>query len=137
MSDQCTLGPDSQLLDASKIIFYNDPDNTTPLPPALPSLPVADNSHAPSCPGRTWNNTRMRQILQAEKEDDNRNPPVKRQANKTKKLPSTSTPLDNTDVEDEDFVSGRDVKLDSEDSEDSEDDVRIANEEVRMMILRC
>ncbi|KAK6981295.1 hypothetical protein R3P38DRAFT_3376237 [Favolaschia claudopus] len=32
-TDQCAVGPDGQLLDASKIVFYNDPDDANPLPP--------------------------------------------------------------------------------------------------------
>ncbi|KAJ6622351.1 hypothetical protein B0H10DRAFT_2214484 [Mycena sp. CBHHK59/15] len=32
-TDQCARGPDGELLDASKIKFYHDPDDDTPLPP--------------------------------------------------------------------------------------------------------
>ena len=31
-SDQCALAADGTLLDASKIVFYNDPDDDIPLP---------------------------------------------------------------------------------------------------------
>ena len=31
-SDQCAVAADGRLLDASEIIFYNDPDDDTPLP---------------------------------------------------------------------------------------------------------
>jgi hypothetical protein len=31
-SDQCAVGADGNLLDASAITFYNDPDDDTPLP---------------------------------------------------------------------------------------------------------
>ncbi|KAG1888799.1 hypothetical protein F4604DRAFT_1674418 [Suillus subluteus] len=34
MTDQCGLGADGTLLDASQIQWYNDPDDDTPLPPA-------------------------------------------------------------------------------------------------------
>ena len=35
-SDQCALRPDGKLLDASDIIWLNDPDNLTPIPPKSP-----------------------------------------------------------------------------------------------------
>ena len=37
--DNCAVGPDGQLLDASKITWYNDPDDDTPMAPTttLPS----------------------------------------------------------------------------------------------------
>jgi hypothetical protein len=37
-SDQCAVGPDGNLLPASGIVWYNDPADVTPLPPA-PSSP--------------------------------------------------------------------------------------------------
>jgi hypothetical protein len=33
LADQPALGPDGQLLDASKIIWYNDPDDSNPIQP--------------------------------------------------------------------------------------------------------
>jgi hypothetical protein len=33
MIEQCAVGANGQLLDASDIVFFNDPDDTTPLPP--------------------------------------------------------------------------------------------------------
>ena len=36
MNDQCTVGPDGQLLNASQIQIFNDPNDLTPLPPVLP-----------------------------------------------------------------------------------------------------
>ena len=33
MADQPAVGPDSQLLDASKIQWYNDPDDAQPIQP--------------------------------------------------------------------------------------------------------
>jgi hypothetical protein len=36
MTDQCAIGPDGQLLDASEIKFFNNPDDSTPLPPIPP-----------------------------------------------------------------------------------------------------
>ncbi|KAF8200467.1 hypothetical protein K438DRAFT_1758694 [Mycena galopus ATCC 62051] len=32
-SDQCAIGPDGKLLEATEITFYNDPDDANPLPP--------------------------------------------------------------------------------------------------------
>jgi hypothetical protein len=43
MNDQCAVGPDGRLLDASQIQFFNDPDDSTPLPPVLP---IAANTQA-------------------------------------------------------------------------------------------
>ena len=34
-SDQCAVAEDSSLLDASKILFYNDPDDNNPLPNSI------------------------------------------------------------------------------------------------------
>ncbi|KAI0038376.1 hypothetical protein FA95DRAFT_1613436, partial [Auriscalpium vulgare] len=36
-SDQCAVGPDGRLLDASEITFYNDPDDENPLPASITS----------------------------------------------------------------------------------------------------
>jgi hypothetical protein len=33
MTDQCALGPDGKLLDASKIPWYDDPDDPQPIQP--------------------------------------------------------------------------------------------------------
>jgi hypothetical protein len=33
MTDQCALGPDGKLLDASKIAWYGDPDDPQPIQP--------------------------------------------------------------------------------------------------------
>jgi hypothetical protein len=35
--DQPALGPDGQLLDATKMVWYNDPDDAQPIQPALPA----------------------------------------------------------------------------------------------------
>jgi hypothetical protein len=32
--DQPALGPDGQLLDATKLVWYNDPDDAQPIQPA-------------------------------------------------------------------------------------------------------
>lgn len=46
MDNQCAVGPEGQLLDASKIDWYNDPDDAELIqaPPAVPSLPTASTS---------------------------------------------------------------------------------------------
>jgi hypothetical protein len=50
--DQCALAVDRSLLDASAIIFYNDPDNDTPLPNSsatpAPTHPFFQGSLAPA-----------------------------------------------------------------------------------------
>ena len=35
-SDQCAVAEDGSLLDASKIMFYNDPNDNNPLPNLVP-----------------------------------------------------------------------------------------------------
>ena len=37
MADQPALGPDGQLLDATKIVWYNDPDDAQPIQPTVPT----------------------------------------------------------------------------------------------------
>jgi hypothetical protein len=39
MADQCALGTDGKLLNASQITFFHDPDDNTPLPPIPPTVP--------------------------------------------------------------------------------------------------
>jgi len=46
MADQCALGPDGMLLDASQITFFHDPDNRVPLPP-VPTSAIAGPENAP------------------------------------------------------------------------------------------
>jgi len=36
-SDNCAVGPDGKLLDASQIVFFSDPDNDEPMAPATAS----------------------------------------------------------------------------------------------------
>jgi len=40
MADQPALGPNGQLLDASKIVWYNDPDDDHPI------QPISDMHHS-------------------------------------------------------------------------------------------
>ena len=40
-SDQCALGPDGKLLDASEIVWVNNPDDPTSLEPIQPATMVA------------------------------------------------------------------------------------------------
>ena len=37
-SDNCTIGSDGKLLDASHIVWYNDADDDEPMVPAMTSL---------------------------------------------------------------------------------------------------
>jgi hypothetical protein len=41
-ADQAALGPDGQLLDASKITWYNDPDDSHPIQPVSTSSKVQE-----------------------------------------------------------------------------------------------
>ena len=38
-SDQCAVGPDGKLLDQRAIVWYNDPEDSTPIAVATPTLP--------------------------------------------------------------------------------------------------
>jgi hypothetical protein len=38
-SDQCAVGPDGKLLDQRAIVWYNDPEDSTPIAVATPALP--------------------------------------------------------------------------------------------------
>ena len=40
-SDSCAVGPDGTLLDASQIVWFNDPDDDEPMVPATSSVPLA------------------------------------------------------------------------------------------------
>ena len=44
-SDQCAVAEDGSLLDASKIVFYNDVDDDNPLPHSPQSITTSDNVH--------------------------------------------------------------------------------------------
>src|SRR6266851_9388281 len=39
-SDSCAVGPDGTLLDASQIVWFNDPDDDEPMVPATSSAPL-------------------------------------------------------------------------------------------------
>ncbi|KAG1839569.1 hypothetical protein DFJ58DRAFT_733292 [Suillus subalutaceus] len=45
-SDTCALNADGSLKDAKDIVFYNDPDDTVPLPPSAESAPPSAESAA-------------------------------------------------------------------------------------------
>jgi hypothetical protein len=56
MDDQSAVGPDGQLLDALKIIWYNNPENAEPIqtPPTVPSLPTASSTVEDSGAGASY-----------------------------------------------------------------------------------
>ena len=86
-SDQPALGPDGQLLDASKIAWYNDPDDPHPIQPisitsevqegeALNFITISQRliflsgGHGQrSCPIRASAGTRLAEVIAAEKLD--------------------------------------------------------------------
>jgi hypothetical protein len=43
-SDNCAVGPDGKLLDASQIVWFNDPDDDEPMAPATTSS-MAQRQH--------------------------------------------------------------------------------------------
>jgi hypothetical protein len=87
-SDQPALGPDGQLLDASKITWYNDPDDShpiqptsrpsmvqegmclTPIPYWRPLIFLSGQVGERSCPTRATAGTRLAEAIAAEKLDE-------------------------------------------------------------------
>jgi hypothetical protein len=87
-SDQSALGPDRQLLNASRIIWYNDPDDPNPIPSTSTLSRVQEGkvlnfvtfSQRPiflsgqvgqrSCPIRSTVGTRLGEAIAAEKLDE-------------------------------------------------------------------
>ncbi|KAH9016083.1 hypothetical protein EDB84DRAFT_1277063 [Lactarius hengduanensis] len=68
MTDQPALGPDGQLLDASKIVWHHDPDDPHP----IGSAPSAAILRRPV--RATTGSTRLAEAIAAEKLDEFGNP---------------------------------------------------------------
>jgi len=49
-SEGCAIGPDGELLNASKIDFFNDPDDDEPIAPATRSVNAPTQLHSPLSP---------------------------------------------------------------------------------------
>ncbi|KAI0282623.1 hypothetical protein BC826DRAFT_974203 [Russula brevipes] len=129
MADQPALGQDGQLLDATEIEWYHDPDDAWPIPPS-------SHLQEGQCSRPAWATTggRLAAALAAEKLDEYGNPvmsfrrrvtqPLKPRAI-TKRKRATVDDAE-TDVEDENFVDSS-----TEDGLDTDIDlVEISNEEV-------
>ncbi|KAJ6620923.1 hypothetical protein B0H10DRAFT_1945746 [Mycena sp. CBHHK59/15] len=106
-SDQCAVGPDGQLLSPSRIPWYNDPDDKSPLPP-IPSPAKEGRGH------RKKDTKKLLQSLRMEHEDDDGNyievksKRPRAAAPRPKSGPSAASknsfdPLDVDDPEDVDF----------------------------------
>ena len=157
MTDQPALGLDGQLLDASKIKWYNDPDDAEPIRQTtsvqvkegavFKPIPFGDRTDnrlivllgQRSRPIRAVTGTRLAEAIAAEKLDEFGNPTqVPRQrlvravqaSTGTGKRKQTTADTIDTDAEDETFISSV-VADGSESSDGSESDaMEISNEEV-------
>ncbi|KAJ7455600.1 hypothetical protein B0H11DRAFT_2322331 [Mycena galericulata] len=107
-SDQCAVGPDGQLLPASAIVWYDDPDDKIPLPSASDTV-LEGRGH------RQKSTSKLAASLRAEKEDDDGNfIPVRPRRRRASAMQAKATgssvasknaydPLDVDDSDDEDF----------------------------------
>ncbi|KAF8472376.1 hypothetical protein DFH94DRAFT_696155 [Russula ochroleuca] len=71
MTDQAALGPDGQLLDASKIAWFNDPDDPKPIQPCTTAM-LSTSSVQGQCshPVHITAGSRLADALAAEKLDE-------------------------------------------------------------------
>ena len=158
-ADQPALGPDGQLLDASKITWYNDPDDSHPIQSASKVQEGAYNfirfwattyllsGQVHQRSRRATAGTRLAEAIAAEKLDEyglscrrfviprDAKPSAKRKRPTTEE--SRGDPID-TDMEDKTFAisvseGGSDDDLPDLDS----DDVKIGNEEVCLTTSFC
>jgi hypothetical protein len=156
MADQSAIGPDGQLLDASKIAWYNDPDDAQPIQSTSRRQPSASFIHIlnfstaqnvlsghRSRPVRATSGARLAEAIAAEKLDEFGNVArtshrrftqshnLKRARVKRKRATKDDHA---TDEEDEDFTSPS-AEEGSDDDENDSDVMEISNEEVRLSKL--
>lgn len=133
--DQPALGLDGQLLDASKIIWYNDPDDDHPIQPA-------QHGHSTRSSARvTTGSARLAAAIAAEKLDEFGNllqphrranagqPCTSRAAPKRKR---TITDDSGTDADDDNFTASS--TDDASDNDGDTDIMDISNEEIADML---
>ncbi|KAJ2928008.1 hypothetical protein H1R20_g9078, partial [Candolleomyces eurysporus] len=135
-NDQCALGPDGRLLPASQIIFYNDPDDPTTLPPVVDvDMWPAQDAPSRSRPQQSNAGNRMRQLICDEKLDDNNQLRLKfrdtqrtsKAARRTKAKASTVVDLEDTDGDDGDYSQSSEGE---DEDEEEEEDREIENHEL-------
>jgi hypothetical protein len=145
MADQPALGPDGQLLDASEIEWFNDPDDAQPIQPiscmqgaaflhiTLGTTKYSVWSGQRSRPVRATAGTRLAAAIAAEKLDEFGNP-IRVQSSTRRLKPRdpvkrkrAAMDVDETDADDKNFSASS-----IEDGSDGNSDVmEISNEEVR------
>jgi hypothetical protein len=148
MTDQPALGPDGQLLDASKIEWYNDPDDTHPIQPLLATsdaqhgtffncinsqVTILTDIFSARSSARTATGTRLAAAIAAEKLNEFGDPDQlyrRRPAQPRNSRPSVAkrkrTAIEDvdTDADDDNFAAS------STEDGSGDDDVVISNEEV-------
>ena len=157
LSYQPARGPDGQLLDASEIAWYNDPDDPHPIEP-MPIVQegnviifirvqwrlnfLSDQVGQRSRPAHSGAGARLAEAITAEKLDENGTSccrftlPRDAKASTKRKRPITDALRDNiiqvdTDVEDKDFtMSVSEGGTDDESRDLDSDDIDIGNFEV-------
>ncbi|KAH9160626.1 hypothetical protein EDB89DRAFT_871052 [Lactarius sanguifluus] len=143
MTDQPALGPDGQLLDASKMKWYNDPDDAQPIEPTPSAASTPGDQRRPV--RTTTGGTRLAEAIAAEKLDEFGNPvqssrrrttgirsPNHRASAKRKRTTADNATTVDTDTEDKTFI-GPVTSGGSDDGSDS-DDVDIGNKEIADML---
>jgi hypothetical protein len=154
MADQPALGPNGQLLDASKIVWYNDPDDDRPIQPTSDThRGIAFNSfvtserfichhHTGHCTRSsvrvTTGSARLAAAIDAEKHDEFGNllQPHRQRAsagqprNSRATIKRKRTDMDDasTDADDDDFTAAS--TDDGSDNDGDTDIMQISNEEV-------
>jgi len=68
--DQPALGPDGQLLDASKLVWHHDPSDPHPIQPTQPEPTSSATSGQRSRPIRAAAGTRLAEAIASEKLDE-------------------------------------------------------------------
>ncbi|KAF5370479.1 hypothetical protein D9615_009743 [Tricholomella constricta] len=143
-AEQCALAADGSLLDASDIVFYNDPDDEVPLPPTLnfsPAPPVHPFFNGGEAPAVSVASSRrsgraLRPSIRL-RDPDNNEPPargtsaLKRAASNSVSSPSTRRKVTDSDDSSDEFQDvengtggdteeeGQDEGVDEEDEEDT------------------
>ncbi|KAJ6457663.1 hypothetical protein C8R45DRAFT_943118 [Mycena sanguinolenta] len=124
-TDQCAVGPDGQLLPASKIVFYNDLDDADPLPPTSSAEAAAPTqitqyfrrSERPRKQSSRLTDPNNAEIHKRKAGDTDEGRPSVR----SRRSSPTPPPMDEDEDADDD-MPGLDPLGDSEDEEDDNDE---------------
>ncbi|KAK7025717.1 HAT family dimerization domain-containing protein [Favolaschia claudopus] len=122
-TDQCAIGADGQLLDASKITFYNDPDDPNPLP-AVKLNSTATGGQATQitqffrkASSRLTDPNNAELKCKASEEDTSR----PRARARTRHASTSPEPMDEDKEDSDDEMPGLEDPSDSEGEEDEDD----------------